>query len=80
MHDHTAQDGEDDHGRNSGASKKETILTSTEGDDRRVQIAIYERHEAGEPGAVMRHELSLYEMQRLHEMLTDALWAHIRRM
>lgn len=56
------------------------ILTATEGDANRVQIALYERHAPDEPGKVMRHELTLYEMERLHTLLTQALWSQIRNL
>ena len=57
-----------------------TILTSTEGDDGKVQIVLYERHQVEETGRVMRHELTMYEMQHLHELLTRALWGQVRNL
>ena len=56
------------------------ILTAIETDLGLVQVALYERHQPGEPGLALRHELTLYEMEHLHTILTRALWAQIRNL
>lgn len=61
-------------------SEKGIIMTSTETDPGRVQISLYERHDPGEPGAIMRHELTLFEMAHLHQLLVKALHFHISNM
>jgi hypothetical protein len=56
------------------------VLTSTEGEFGRVQVALYERHAPDQVGNVMRHELTVSEMEHLHTLLTRALWSQIRNM
>jgi hypothetical protein len=56
------------------------IVTSFENSPGQITIAMYERHAVGEPGLVMRKELSLFEMESLHTAITKALWCHIRQM
>lgn len=52
------------------------ILTVTEGEPGRVQIALYEGH--GVDQKAVRHELTLYEIYRMHEVCTEALYAHAK--
>lgn len=54
-----------------------TFFTTTEGEPGRIQIAMFEGHGADE--RAMRRELSVGQMQDLHEKLTKALWDHMRR-
>lgn len=63
----------DDRGADEGRG---IVLTSTENKPGEVVISMYEKHKPGEPGTIMRHQLSLNEMQHLHEALTRALWWH----
>jgi len=59
---------------------KEIIVTTFETLPGQITLALYERHAIGEPGLVMRKDLDLFEMERLHEALTRALWSHVRQM
>jgi hypothetical protein len=48
------------------------ILTVTENDPGRVQITLYEGHGADQKA--VRHELTLFEIFKVHQVCTEALY------
>jgi hypothetical protein len=60
-------------------SEKGFVLTAIEGSPGQVTLAVYEHHDIGKPGIIIRKELTLFEMERLHTVITKALWWHARK-
>jgi hypothetical protein len=59
-------------------SEPRIFVTTIEDSPGRVHIAMFTGH--GEKQKVMRKELSLFEMQEMHEKLTRALWDRTRKL
>jgi hypothetical protein len=57
---------------------KGMVLSVIQGEPGRIHLALYEKHTADKVGAVLRHELTIADLHRVHEAVTDALWHHVR--
>lgn len=58
--------------------EKGIIVTVVESSPGQVTLSVYERHGPEAPGITLRKDLDLFEMQRINEVLTKALWFHVR--
>jgi hypothetical protein len=46
----------------------------------KLALCLYERHEVGKPGVIIRVPLDLFVIERMHDLSGKVLWHHVRNM